>query len=194
MSTALEALESIGYDFCSCGKTKRIVSVKCRGCWRKDKNNGADGTKYCNGCKLTKSVSDFTWNGPKNRYRSRCKPCESQATKEYTGRLDIETKRAKKRMQYEKEKESGASKRHAFRAYWKSLGFNPDDVEKFVDAHNGICDICGATEKIKVDHCHTTLVLRGLLCQTCNFGLGNFRDSTELLEKAIDYIKNAPPI
>ena len=40
-----------------------------------------------------------------------------------------------------------------------------------------------------VDHCHTTSVVRGLLCQKCNSGLGYFKDNVKSLAKAIEYLK-----
>jgi hypothetical protein len=42
----------------------------------------------------------------------------------------------------------------------------------------------------RLDHCHTSGEFRGFLCNQCNSGLGQFKDNTELMSKAIDYIKN----
>jgi peptide methionine sulfoxide reductase MsrB len=50
------------------------------------------------------------------------------------------------------------------------------------------CVICGSTEKLVVDHCHTTNRIRGMLCNHCNRGLGHFRDDPELLEFARIYL------
>jgi hypothetical protein len=53
---------------------------------------------------------------------------------------------------------------------------------------NKNCEICGGPAET-VDHCHTTNNLRGVLCRSCNFGLGHFKDSPERLEAAADYIR-----
>jgi len=53
----------------------------------------------------------------------------------------------------------------------------------------GGCLICGREmETLFVDHCHTTGVVRGLLCPQCNSGIGYFRDDPDLLGRAIDYL------
>ena len=50
------------------------------------------------------------------------------------------------------------------------------------------CVICGAEEDLVVDHCHKTNVIRGMLCNHCNKGLGHFRDDPDLLEFARIYL------
>lgn len=52
----------------------------------------------------------------------------------------------------------------------------------------GRCAICGLPEKA-IDHNHATGEVRGLLCGSCNTGLGFFRDSPKLLRKAAEYLK-----
>lgn len=50
------------------------------------------------------------------------------------------------------------------------------------------CVICGSTEELVVDHCHKTNIIRGMLCNHCNRGLGHFKDDPELLEFARMYL------
>lgn len=42
-----------------------------------------------------------------------------------------------------------------------------------------------------IDHDHETDEVRGLLCQTCNWGLGHFHDDPQLLREAADYLEKA---
>lgn len=64
-------------------------------------------------------------------------------------------------------------------------------------AQDGVCLICSGVQKgrgamnnvLAVDHNHQTGKIRGLLCTNCNTGIGNLRDSIEMLEKAIIYLK-----
>ncbi|MFB7078814.1 endonuclease domain-containing protein [Streptomyces sp. NPDC056308] len=56
------------------------------------------------------------------------------------------------------------------------------------------CMICASTVSgiesgiFAVDHCHDSGVVRGVLCQPCNFLLGNARDDVDVLLGAIKYL------
>jgi len=63
---------------------------------------------------------------------------------------------------------------------------------KLLEKQNGGCAVCGGSEKIEVDHCHQTGVVRGLLCTNCNKSLGGFKDSIQSLRAAIRYLQNPP--
>lgn len=73
-------------------------------------------------------------------------------------------------------------------------GITIEKYEEFLLKQNSVCAICSKPETIKgktslsVDHCHITNKVRGLLCDSCNKGLGNFKDNPQLLEKAKIYL------
>lgn len=54
----------------------------------------------------------------------------------------------------------------------------------------GRCALCGESfeDTPHIGHCHTTGKVRGLLCRHCNVGLGHFKDSTEIILKAVEYL------
>ncbi len=57
------------------------------------------------------------------------------------------------------------------------------------------CAICGKHQRkqranFAVDHNHITGQIRGLLCSSCNLGIGNLQDSPILLKKAVRYLEN----
>lgn len=60
------------------------------------------------------------------------------------------------------------------------------------------CAICGSHKRLRgkdlhVDHDHSTGRFRGMLCHSCNVGLGNFGDDIERMKKAIAYLEREPP-
>jgi len=72
-------------------------------------------------------------------------------------------------------------------------GITVEQKMEMLVSQKGTCALCGTTSWGKagpqVDHCHTTKKIRGLLCVQCNVGLGNFKDSTTLLYKAVVYLE-----
>jgi hypothetical protein len=52
----------------------------------------------------------------------------------------------------------------------------------------GTCFICRQEKPVDIDHCHKTGLTRGLLCRSCNVGLGFFRDNVESLRNAVVYL------
>lgn len=78
---------------------------------------------------------------------------------------------------------------------WKKVfGITANQHQEMLIKQDYKCKICGIHQsKLKrilaVDHNHSSGKVRGLLCSHCNTGLGYFRDSIELLEKAINYLK-----
>lgn len=57
----------------------------------------------------------------------------------------------------------------------------------------GRCMICrDPMENPQVDHCHNSLVVRGLLCSACNTGIGLFREDPQRLEGAMLYLSRVP--
>lgn len=63
------------------------------------------------------------------------------------------------------------------------------EFEEMMAAQEGRCAICGAPDPRHLDHDRRTGWVRGILCFNCNGGLGQFRDSPELLAEAVMYLK-----
>lgn len=57
------------------------------------------------------------------------------------------------------------------------------------------CPIChkttipGLTSKVVLDHCHDTGKVRTWICDSCNTGIGRFKDNVEILKRAIEYLQ-----
>jgi hypothetical protein len=75
----------------------------------------------------------------------------------------------------------------------KKYGMTTEDALEITKS----CHICGidllSIKKICIDHDHKTNKVRGILCNTCNAGLGMLGDSREGLERALRYL-NSPPL
>lgn len=63
------------------------------------------------------------------------------------------------------------------------------EYNKMMIAQGGLCAICKSNPATDVDHCHQTGVVRGILCNNCNRGLGFFKDSRVLLLTASFYLE-----
>lgn len=71
-------------------------------------------------------------------------------------------------------------------------GMTVEEFNEMLVAQDGACGICVRPLerglKTHVDHSHKTGLVRGLLCDACNVGLGRFKDDPEVLRRAIDYL------
>lgn len=69
-------------------------------------------------------------------------------------------------------------------------GITREEHDEMFDKQKGCCAICNKPNMVlSVDHNHTTGKVRGLLCNKCNFALGNANDNPDILLKAIEYLK-----
>lgn len=74
-------------------------------------------------------------------------------------------------------------------------GLSEDEYRAMLDRQGGGCALCGADGKVAhkevlaVDHCHRTGKVRGLLCDSCNRGIGLLADDPEFLRVAATYLE-----
>ena len=71
-------------------------------------------------------------------------------------------------------------------------GITVEEYDRMFAEQDGKCAICGVKvekHRLCVDHDHATGKVRGLLCRLCNRHLGGFRDSIDLLRRAIAYLE-----
>jgi hypothetical protein len=77
----------------------------------------------------------------------------------------------------------------------KRFGITPEQYEGLLAVQGGVCAICDEPDRsidkprLAVDHDHETKDVRGLLCVSCNRGLGFFRDNPDILVKAVEYLR-----
>lgn len=80
--------------------------------------------------------------------------------------------------------------------YKKKFNITEEDIVLLTNKQKGCCAICkeslvfpDSEKHFAVDHNHNTGKVRGLLCETCNRGLGLFSDSVDNLEEAVSYLR-----
>jgi len=75
----------------------------------------------------------------------------------------------------------------------KATGCDPDVYDQFMIDQKGVCAICFKPNRtgraLAADHNHKTGKVRGLLCTTCNTGLGHFKDDIRLVVRAAMYLE-----
>jgi hypothetical protein len=132
--------------------------------------------KKCPVCGELKERSKFyKWKSRQDGLTAYCKPCFNQRNVKWNKDNPEKSKSA-----------SIATSRKI------KYGISREDYEQMLVDQNNQCAICKKEIgwEASVDHCHTTNVVRGLLCRKCNLGIGAFKDNIETIRKAIEYVKN----
>ena len=124
--------------------------------------------KQCCVCKEVKSLAEFgKHSGRKDNKQTYCKSCsKGEQTKWY---------------------------------YKRKYGITLEERDTMLSKQEGLCSICDTPIHFEnnsinighsavVDHCHGEGHLRGVLCGSCNTGLGSFKDNKEYLLSAIRYL------
>lgn len=131
--------------------------------------------RSCPTCNWFKSFSEFYINktgARKGLPITPCKTCRAVTGKSLASKGAVSRwnkRNPAKRRQYEMKNRYGLTK------------------EDFL-CMSQVCEICGTTVKLVIDHDHCTGRVRGRLCQRCNQGIGFLRDDALLMLKAIDYL------
>lgn len=79
-----------------------------------------------------------------------------------------------------------------------SYGISRQDYDAMAASQGNCCKVCDSEPSWKanggwlvVDHCHSSGKVRGLLCPSCNRGIGQFFDSPTFLRAAADYLEES---
>ena len=144
--------------------------------------------KQCCRCKEVKPLSEFyKKSSTKDGYYYHCKLCQNIHGKKH----------------YEKNKSYYISKAEKWRKD------NPGGRHKISNAKvaellakfDGMCWICRENPATHIDHDHSCCdkpnscgnCVRGILCASCNTGIGFLQDDVQILQAAIEYLKPVTP-
>lgn len=137
--------------------------------------------RTCCVCGYEGPETDFTVtrkvNGV-NHYNGRCRPCYNAYYREKNKRPEVVEQRRR-------------------RDFKKKYGITMEGYQDLLVKQGGACAMCGVMADdhwrwLAVDHNHLTGQVRGLLCDSCNKGIGNLKadEGTDLLKKAIAYVES----
>ncbi len=137
--------------------------------------------RICKRCGEEKSINEFRkHNSKKEGRRLVCEECGRAEAREWyrNNPIDSETQRERN------------LKNHR--------GITIEYYQNLFEEQKGCCKICGRHQseikkRLAVDHCHDTGEIRGLLCNNCNTALELFKDNTENLDRAINYLNRKTP-
>lgn len=80
---------------------------------------------------------------------------------------------------------------------FKKYGWTLEFFQSVLERNGNRCQICklefdGSTKnQPNIDHDHKTGMVRGVLCRSCNTGIGHLKDSPDIMRSAIDYLDKA---
>jgi hypothetical protein len=138
--------------------------------------------KMCTTCNIAKPFEDF-YEGYKaikqrdstnKKYpHSRCKECDH-------ARVRIYHHKNKERLT----KQMLVSHRH------RRYGIDEKEYSNMILSQKNMCAICNnpSDKTLHIDHDHETGKVRGLLCSSCNTGIGFLKEDISILTSAIKYL------
>lgn len=119
----------------------------------------------------------------------KCRTCERNRAERFfvgqRGRVCRDCRRARSR--------TSSRNRRILTTYNITAG----EYEALLAAQDGKCAGCKQERQylLPVDHCHKTLIVRGLLCKRCNGRvLPAVRDDPQILRWLADYLENPPAL
>lgn len=73
----------------------------------------------------------------------------------------------------------------------RKYGLTLDRFKEMIKRQENKCMICLEKKSLVVDHCHSTGIVRGLLCNQCNTMLGLAKECEEIMKRAIGYVRKS---
>jgi hypothetical protein len=133
--------------------------------------------KKCKSCGAIKERSEYYKDSRrKDGITAYCKPCK------------LEINQAWRESNPDKYQKSVVDLKWTAKS--RRYGISKEEFFTMLEQQNNSCAICKESigESAHVDHCHSSGKVRGLLCASCNKGLGMFKDNIAHLESAIEYL------
>ena len=119
-----------------------------------------------------------------------CDPCRiknRELTNAYNKANPERIKKIRERS-YQNNKE-----KRRYRNIMARFGLTKEQYEAMLEAQGGTCAICDmecvSGRHLAIDHDHETGEIRKLLCTNCNTAIGKLGDSSDLAQRAVEYLR-----
>ena len=121
--------------------------------------------------------------------------------KEYLQRPEVKERirayeKTPERIEKNRERDRNRYPKRKWHLIMSKYGLCKEDFESMLEGQENKCAICefefhdeSKSTRPHIDHCHDSGSVRGLLCNNCNAGLGQFKDDPGLLSSAIEYLQ-----
>jgi predicted nucleic acid-binding Zn ribbon protein len=157
----------------------KTCSPECRKKYERAKKAARGKGLISKNCVVCGDV--FKTGGVSNRVTTCSAECRSKRA----------TERLRARQPGQNEQRRGEKNRQS--NLFRRFGITEADYLRMLDDQGGQCAICGTSTPgtsgvFAVDHDHETGKVRGLLCRSCNVGIGNLGDDPGRLAAAIRYL------
>jgi hypothetical protein len=153
-------------------------------------------TIECKTCASARLKIRYQINGEEIRKRVSARRVANRETtnaklREYY-KENADTLKAQKKERYRKNPKRYQAETRRVKLF-SGYGLTLEQYDLMVVKQAGRCAICAGppvhNKRLTVDHDHSDGTVRGLLCSECNSGLGFFKDSVLILERALKYIQ-----
>jgi len=148
--------------------------------------------KPCHKCGIEQPYSEFHHRkDTRDGWSYKCKTCQAAYRKVYyEANREVFSERTRLWISNHPERAKFIAHRsHIKRTY----GLTLEEYDRLRLRDDGRCHLCGIVDGTGVDHNHETGIVRGWLCKACNTGLGLFRDSPDMLRRALGYMEQSDP-
>ncbi len=158
-------------------------------------------SKKCSKCE---KVRKFILFSPNKKYKDGlnywCKQCCSDYTSLWRDKNPLTLKQKRKTSTLSKQLRGKHPLKYKNYSLKYSYGISVLEYEKMLLDQDSKCLICkeietmkyrGKTKYLSVDHDHNSGQIRGLLCDSCNRGIGYLKDSYKICLSAHEYLKKA---
>ncbi len=170
--------------------THDVKTYKCKACLEEFPrtleyfySNGKNGMRNsCKKCKLSRKVYSSYRSIKVKPDTFECRTCK--LIMPFTSEYFYEDEKCKFKLHYQC---IDCCRQYSRVMHFKRYNMDYNDLVSLKESKN--CFICKKESNLVVDHDHRTGQVRGMLCQSCNKGLGHFFDNPNVIQAASEYLR-----